>query len=110
MFNYMKDEKNSSDIYLFRSERGSAIGQQMTRNGVLKLIVRLGLATGIKDCHTHRLRHTAAVQYLINGGNQFSLMQMLGHTDPTITSRYVNIAKADQAEMQRNASPMDNLK
>lgn len=83
----------------------------MQRNGVQHLIHRLGEAAGITSVRVspHTLRHTFAIMYLRNGGNQFTLMQLLGHTNVKMTSRYVAIAEADAAQQHRRCSPGDSI-
>lgn len=53
------------------------------------------------------LRHTFAIMYLKNGGNAFALQKLLGHTDLTMTKRYVNFVQSDIAEQHVTASPVN---
>ena len=108
LWQYLKDEGRENDDALFQSERGDA----MNRNGLQKLIQRLGNEAEIHTarCSPHTFRHTFAVSFLRNGGNQFSLMQQLGHTDLKMTSRYVKLAQADVARQHAMYSPADSLK
>lgn len=80
--------------------------------GVLQLVRRLGKDAGIVGvrCSPHTLRHTAAVMFLRNGGNVFSLREILGHTNLNMTSRYVALAEADVANQHRLYSPVDGMK
>lgn len=55
------------------------------------------------------LRHTFAILYLKNGGNVFSLQKMLGHTDLTMTKRYVNFTQTDIQEQHITVSPINNF-
>ncbi len=55
-------------------------GRPLTNNSVKMLFTRLARKSGVKRLHTHLLRHTFATQYLVNGGDVFSLQQILGRT------------------------------
>ncbi|MDP2728609.1 MAG: tyrosine-type recombinase/integrase, partial [Dehalococcoidia bacterium] len=57
----------------------------------------------------HTLRHTAAVKFLLNGGDVFSLQRMLGHASLEMTRRYCELADTDVKQAHMTASPVDNL-
>ncbi len=50
----------------------------MTVDGVARMIRRLGAVSGVPKIHAHLCRHTFATEYLINGGDVFSLPADLG--------------------------------
>jgi integrase/recombinase XerC len=97
---------------LFPSDRGWTAGGPLTRSGLLQLIRRLGKAARIDSarCSPHTFRHTMAISFLRSGGQEFTLMQILGHTSLTMTRRYVALANADVAAQHRMHSPADRLK
>ncbi len=103
---------DSDDEPLFISERSIDAGEPLTRDGLRFLMRRLGDAAGIQRsrCSPHTCRHTFAINFLRQGGNLFSLKEMLGHTSLRMTNNYVALTQADLAEQQRQFSPMDNLK
>lgn len=74
-------------------------------------IRRCGDKAGIKGirCSPHTLRHTAAVMWIRNGGDVFSLQQMLGHNTLDMVRVYVNLALSDVEAAHRRYSPADNL-
>ena len=57
----------------------------------------------------HTLRHTFAVLYIRNGGDSFSLQEILGHSTLDMTRRYVHLARRDVAEQHKKFSPMEWL-
>jgi integrase len=68
-----------------------------------------GLKAGITDCHPHRFRHTCALLRIKNVETAESLQHLLGHTTPKMAMYYVKLAALDLEEIQKNASPIDNL-
>jgi site-specific recombinase XerD len=51
-------------------------------------------------------RHTFAIMYLRNNGNMFSLQEILGHSDLTMTKRYLKLAQSDIEKNHSMASPV----
>jgi integrase/recombinase XerD len=94
---YQKAEPRDDDAALFLSDRGAGDGTAFTRSGLLQLIRRLGKAANIEACRCspHTFRHTFSVSFLRNGGNVFTLKELLGHTTLTMVQRYVALAQAD---------------
>ncbi|HHX41586.1 MAG TPA: tyrosine-type recombinase/integrase [Armatimonadetes bacterium] len=109
LWRYLQGEPRKPDAPLFCSDSGTRAGSNLTRSGLLQLIERLGKAADVADCHPHRFRHTFAVQFLRNGGNSFTLQQLLGHTSITMTMRYVALAQADLENQHRQYSPVESL-
>jgi integrase/recombinase XerC/integrase/recombinase XerD len=84
-------------------------GRAMSVNGVRLVIRRLALKSGVKRLHPHLCRHTFATNYLMNGGDVFTLQQILGHTTLEMVRRYVNLASAHVRVQHRKFSPMDKM-
>jgi site-specific recombinase XerD len=86
-------------------------GRPLTKDRVGKIMACYGKKAGLKGvrCSPHTLRHTAAVRFLRNGGDVFSLQRMLGHASLEMTRRYCELADVDVKRAHITASPVDNL-
>ena len=95
------------DAPLFLGRRGAPDWR-----GMQQVLKRLKTRAGITGrMSPHSLRHTFARSYLVNGGDVFSLQQILGHTTLDMVKRYVSLADADAdvVAQHRTASPADRL-
>ncbi len=82
----------------------------MEGQAVYLVLKRIARQAGVQHCHPHRFRHTAAIQFLRNGGNVFVLQRILGHRTLTMVKRYLQLTDQDtQSSMQAN-SPADRWK
>jgi len=81
----------------------------MSVNAVKLIFARLAQRSGVKRLHAHLCRHTFATNYLINGGDVFSLQQILGHTSLEMVRRYVTLASAQVRVQHRKFSLMDRM-
>lgn len=80
----------------------------LTRSGLYR-IVRLAMArAGIRGTKRgpHVLRHTFARQWIMAGGDIFSLQKILGHTSLTMVRRYVELWAGDVRAQHRKYSPL----
>ena len=59
--------------------------------------------------HAHLLRHTFTVNYLVNGGDVFSLQQILGHTTLDMVRRYINLTSTHVIAQHKQFSPVDRM-
>lgn len=86
-------------------------GRPLTKDRVEKIIARYGKKAGLQGirCSPHVFRHTAAVKFLRNGGDVFSLQRLLGHASLEMTRRYCELADMDVKKAHMTASPVDNL-
>ena len=85
----------------------------MRKLGIKVAVRRLCLRAGITGTKPgpHTFRHTAAISYLRNGGGEFTLQIMLGHSTLQMTRRYVSsLGAEDMISAHKLASPVDNLK
>lgn len=62
-----------------------------------------------KRVSPHTFRHTFAKFYIINGGDSFSLQQILGHTTTEMTRKYVQLFGTDLRQMHKKYSPIEGI-
>ena len=75
---------------LFLSHHGIAI----TANAIKLTFSRLSAKSGVNKLHAHLCRHTFAINYLLNGGDIFSLKEILGHTTLEMVNHYLHFTRA----------------
>lgn len=90
---------------LFVSEDGGPISE----NTIKLFFSRLKKKSGITWLHAHLCRHTFAINYLLNGGDIYSLKEILGHTTLEMVNRYLHFTKAQITAWHREFSPMDRI-
>jgi integrase/recombinase XerD len=76
--------------------------------GVRDVIAIIADRAGVPNAHPHRFRHTFAINFLRNGGNIYTLKEILGHASLKMCLRYLEIAQADVENNYRPASPVKN--
>lgn len=108
-------------LWDYRERRGDIPGQDflfvdhfgrpVKKRWYQQILARAGKAAGIEGVRVspHTLRHTFAVQYVLNGGDAFSLQRLLGHSSLETVRLYLNLANRDVSDQFRKASPMDRL-
>jgi site-specific recombinase XerD len=101
----------SENVPLFPACANAHAGEPLTTSGLRQLFWQWGETACVRGrrCSPHTMRHTFAIQFLRNKGNVFALKEMLGHTNLTITNRYVALAEADMEEQHRQYSPADRM-
>ncbi len=87
----------------------STSSQPLTENSMKLMFTRLAKRSGVCRLHAHLCRHTFATRFLINGGDVFSLQQILGHSTLEMVRHYVNLASSHIAIQHQKFSPLDRL-
>lgn len=87
----------------------STLGTPLTENSVKLMFGRLAQRSGVNRLHAHLCRHTFATRFLTNGGDIFTLQQILGHSTLEMVRHYVNLASSDIVIQHRRFSPLDRL-
>lgn len=94
--------KEKESQFVFLNDRGD----QLSRQGVWKIIKKLVLAAGInKDVSPHTLRHSFATHILENGADLRIVQELLGHADISTTQIYTHITKKRLSEVYDNFHP-----
>ena len=84
-------------------------GNPLTENSIKLMFARLAQKSGVYRLHAHLCRHTFATRFLINGGDVFTLQQILGHSTLEMVRHYVNLASNHVAIQHQRFSPLDRL-
>ena len=86
-------------------------GGGVNRRTIQRQIQLYSEKAGIKGVRPspHTLRHTFATQYILNGGDAFSLQKILGHSTLDMVRVYVDMASSNVALQHKKFSPMDRL-
>ncbi len=87
----------------------SQSSKPLTENSMKLMFTRLAKRSGVCRLHAHLCRHTFATRFLINGGDVFTLQQILGHSTLTMVSHYVNLASSHVIIQHQKFSPLDRL-
>ncbi len=77
--------------YVFESRLGGPLTRQGVGLAIRKAMRRAGIRA--RKIGPHTLRHTFGTHYIDNGGDEFSLQEILGHTNLATTRRYVHLAR-----------------
>jgi len=81
----------------------------LQQSTVKQLFRKLKTRAGIPRLRPHLLRHSFATRYLDNGGDIYSLQQILGHTSLEMVKRYVHLIPRKTVVCFPQFSPLDNL-
>lgn len=84
-------------------------GLPITFNTCKSVFRRLKISSGIPRLHAHLLRHTFATRFLDSGGDIYQLRQILGHTDLSVTMRYLHLSDRRMIETFEGHSPLSHL-
>jgi len=84
-------------------------GEPITVNTIKLLFSRLAKNSGVESLHAHICRHTFAINYLLNGGDIFSLREILGHTTLDMVNHYLHFTSCQITDLHHKYSPMDRL-
>jgi len=101
------DPDSSQVSHFFLSRQGFPLRPR----AVQSIIARVGRRANVSGvrCSPHTFRHTFAKQYLLNGGDVFSLQRILGHTSLETVKLYVNLTSLDLSRQHRKFSPVDTM-
>lgn len=72
------------------------------------MLRRRGERAGISRMHAHRLRHTLAHEWQVQGGNETDLMAIMGWDSPEMLRRYGRSAAAIRAQQSHRTLNLGN--
>ena len=81
----------------------------MALNTVKMMFSKLARTSGVNRLHAHLCRHTFAINYLLNGGDVFSLREILGHTTLAMVGLYLRFSSSQITAQHHRYSPMDRM-
>jgi len=97
------DDSNNDYVFVSTQE------DKLKNRNVQHVYARLSKRAGIKRVAPHQLRHTAATSYIKNGGDGFTLKEILGHASIETTNIYITLAGKDVRKAHLKYSPVDRL-
>lgn len=94
-----------SEDFLFPNQAN----EQLTVEALAHSFTKYCKRRGSSKTSIHGLRHSFALNWIRNGGNQFKLQKILGHSTLDMTRRYVALASTDLKEDYDKYSALDAL-
>lgn len=84
--------------------------EKLSRGALTHSFIKYCKKRGSSHTNIHGLRHSFALGYIRNGGNQFKLQKILGHSTLEMTKRYVSLVSQDLKEDFDKFSTLDNIR
>lgn len=88
----------------------SSYGDGMSVSTVENAIRRYNHSRGVDKTSIHLFRHTYAKLYIQAGGDPFRLQRLLGHSDLTMTRRYVALYADDLKANYDSLNPLEQMR
>ncbi|MEH6949577.1 tyrosine-type recombinase/integrase [Bacillus sp. JJ634] len=87
----------------------NAYGDDFTPDAFRKRLNRLKKKLNITKLHPHMFRHTFARNYVLNGGDVFTLQKILDHADIQTTGKYIQTDSEHLRQQHNKFSPVRRL-
>lgn len=84
--------------------------EQLTTNAVRHSFARYCAQREVEQTNLHGLRHSFARSWVKSGGSEFALQRILGHSNISMTNRYVKLYAEDLKEDYEDFSALDVIK
>lgn len=98
----IRREYNVKNDYLFITKSGESVLTSLTNNIISKRMTKHAKEYGLKNINPHAIRRGFAKNLLKKGANVALISKALGHSDISVTTRYLHLDKNEVAESLRN--------
>lgn len=83
----------------------NSAGEQLSRQGLWKILKNYAKAAGLSDINPNSIRHSFAAHMLENGADLGSVQEFLGHADITTTQLYLTHGYKNSREVYMSTHP-----
>jgi site-specific recombinase XerD len=104
-YRYKIRPKVDSDLF-FLMESGRSVSRYYIEHKIHAYALQANIGRRV---YPHLLRFSFAIQFLRNGGDPFTLQQILGHSSLDMTRHYVRMANTDVEKSLKKYSPVEQL-
>ena len=80
-------------------------GNRLTQRTIQKRVNHYSKLAGLKDVHTHTLRHSFATHLLDGGADLRVVQELLGHSSPSTTQLYTHVSNSEARQVYLSAHP-----
>ncbi|KQL18875.1 tyrosine-type recombinase/integrase [Cytobacillus solani] len=87
----------------------NAYGDDFSADAFRRRLNRLKKKLNIPRLHPHMFRHTFARNYILNGGDLFTLQRILDHADIQTTRKYIQMDNEHLRQQHNKFSPLRNI-
>lgn len=103
---YIDEKQLYQSRYFFITKKATP----MTRDNIEWLFIRIRqyYNLDVDRFSPHTFRHTFAKNYLLNGGDIFSLQRILGHNNLETTKQYISLNDREVKVQNDKYNPLDN--
>lgn len=104
---YLEERGDVESDWLFVNVEGTALSMRTVQENIQEY----GKFAGISGVRVspHTFRHTMAKFYILNGGDVFTLQQILGHSTLDMVRYYVELFSKDIRDQHQKYSPVENM-
>lgn len=105
---YLAERGDVETDWLFVNVEGTALRTRTIQENIQEY----GKLAGISGVQVspHTFRHTMAKFCILNGGDVFTLQQILGHSTLDMVRYYVELFSKDIREQHQKYSPVENMR
>lgn len=87
----------------------NAYGDDFSADAFRRRLNRMKKTLNIPRLHPHMFRHTFARNYILNGGDLFTLQRILDHADIQTTRKYIQMDNEHLRQQHNKFSPLRNI-